>query len=632
MEPTWTIESLLKRGAFLPGLALELVRDAERAQDVVQDTWLQALEHPPRDRTRPRAWLATVLRNRVRQVWRKEANRGRTEALEETPDPGAAADELVERAQAQRRLVGALLELDTLYRTPLLMRYFDELDVSAIARRLRVPESTVRTRLHRGIGVLRSRLEARYGDEARTWLSALAIGAPRPASVPAGRAWFPTFVAAAVLFPLMLFVPWRVRDTSPSEPTLARADSAAERSATELIAGASPGRDDAERTDRVEDRAAETEEARAPEDRPSAATTPPRSRVVRVRVHGAPATQGEVFLSSTGWVPEDTGSVEPYWREVVGLDGRAVFADLEREPAEPRTVAVRLPTGGLLQKQLTGPRRGEVVLDLGSARVDARLWDTDGSPAASTRVMLGIKVGWDYGALTALRVTDSTGRFAVDHLPAESFWVHAVLPSGQEVRVHGALDAGETRTLELGSSLAQVEFRATLRASTGEPHVGAAPWLGGRIEFSRTTGDGNEVRVFEVDADGELGGEVAVGDYQVVAMVHGSSTRVRLDPVSLDGGEPIDLYLTGVRLVVRVNHRTTGKPYDPAQHGVLALGLSSVAERGETRRAGCRSDGVVVFDGLTAGSWRLEGERLTVVREVLVEPAEGTLLIDVEVD
>jgi DNA-directed RNA polymerase specialized sigma24 family protein len=61
-------EELLAKQAFLRRLALSLVRDRARAEDLVQDTWTAWVEHGSPGGggiATPRAWLARVLRNRV---------------------------------------------------------------------------------------------------------------------------------------------------------------------------------------------------------------------------------------------------------------------------------------------------------------------------------------------------------------------------------------------------------------------------------------------------------------------------------------------------------------------------------------------------------------------------------------
>ena len=63
---------LLEHAAFLRGLARSLVFDVDAADDVEQETWRAALEHPPRDLRSPRGWLATIARNVVRARLRSD--------------------------------------------------------------------------------------------------------------------------------------------------------------------------------------------------------------------------------------------------------------------------------------------------------------------------------------------------------------------------------------------------------------------------------------------------------------------------------------------------------------------------------------------------------------------------------
>ncbi|MCP3920631.1 MAG: hypothetical protein GY711_34325 [bacterium] len=53
-------DELLAHEAFLERLALRLVGDASRADDLVQETWLAAYSHPPRRGGALRAWLGTI--------------------------------------------------------------------------------------------------------------------------------------------------------------------------------------------------------------------------------------------------------------------------------------------------------------------------------------------------------------------------------------------------------------------------------------------------------------------------------------------------------------------------------------------------------------------------------------------
>ena len=166
-------DELLAHADWVRGLARELVRDEQRAADVVQDTWVAALERPPLDARNLRGWLASVARNLARGVGRADARRTRRETAAARAEASASTQELAERAALQRDLVDRVLELDEPYREVLLLRYFEELEPREIAARLAVPIATVRTRHARGLAKLRVKLEREYGDR-RAWCVALA--------------------------------------------------------------------------------------------------------------------------------------------------------------------------------------------------------------------------------------------------------------------------------------------------------------------------------------------------------------------------------------------------------------------------------------------------------------------------
>ena len=65
------IEELLAHAEWLRRLARSLAADDGTADGLVQETWLAAVQRPPRTGGRSRAWLATVLRNFARQRGRE---------------------------------------------------------------------------------------------------------------------------------------------------------------------------------------------------------------------------------------------------------------------------------------------------------------------------------------------------------------------------------------------------------------------------------------------------------------------------------------------------------------------------------------------------------------------------------
>jgi RNA polymerase sigma factor (sigma-70 family) len=172
-ETPVTIETLLAEHDWLSALARRLVVDAGTADDLVQETWLTALRSPPRHRRGLRGWLATVLRHRATDA-RVRDQRERRRA--ERAPPARPADdpaEVVARAELAQRVARLTLALPEPYRATILMRYHRGRSPKEIAERLGEPAGTVRSRLKRGLDMLRVKLDGDHDGDRRGWMIAL---------------------------------------------------------------------------------------------------------------------------------------------------------------------------------------------------------------------------------------------------------------------------------------------------------------------------------------------------------------------------------------------------------------------------------------------------------------------------
>jgi RNA polymerase sigma factor (sigma-70 family) len=183
-DPRITLEDLLAHSGWARGLAVALLGGQGEADDLVQDTWIAALSHPPAAFGSPRPWLARVMRNLAHNRWRKEARRSRRELEAARPEASPGSDELAHELEMHRALAEALAQLDEPLRRTVVRRYFHGLSSAEIARSEGVPESTVRNRLKRALDALRARLDRAYG-EREAWCALLAPLAV-PHGVPAG--------------------------------------------------------------------------------------------------------------------------------------------------------------------------------------------------------------------------------------------------------------------------------------------------------------------------------------------------------------------------------------------------------------------------------------------------------------
>jgi RNA polymerase sigma-70 factor (ECF subfamily) len=62
----------------------------------------------------------------------------------------------------RERISGALLELDTLHREVLVLRFHEELSLEEIAKVTQAPLSTVKSRLYRGMAMIKPKLDRNH--------------------------------------------------------------------------------------------------------------------------------------------------------------------------------------------------------------------------------------------------------------------------------------------------------------------------------------------------------------------------------------------------------------------------------------------------------------------------------------
>ena len=196
-------EGLLAHAGWIRRLAHGLVRDPERAEDLVQETWVAALRHPPRESSlaSTRAFLARVLKNTFLQGARADRHRAVRERANARSEADGGGFDLIDEVDSQRVIVEEVLKLSEPYRTTLLLRYFREQSAADIARRLDLPAATVRSRLKRGLAELRERMDARHGGDRSAWSLGLlgwARAEPPSPAPQAGGAPTPSAVSSAI--------------------------------------------------------------------------------------------------------------------------------------------------------------------------------------------------------------------------------------------------------------------------------------------------------------------------------------------------------------------------------------------------------------------------------------------------
>lgn len=153
---------------FVYRLALRILGDIPSAEDAVQETFLRAWRHlgKLRRRGRLKTWLYRIAYNvcldetRRRRRAPMPADSAPNGALLETADPRGSAEVQALAAHADSTLLEALGQLPPSFRAVLVLREVEALSYAQIARILRCPVGTVRSRLARARRALRLALES----------------------------------------------------------------------------------------------------------------------------------------------------------------------------------------------------------------------------------------------------------------------------------------------------------------------------------------------------------------------------------------------------------------------------------------------------------------------------------------
>ena len=157
------------------GYALRATRNAELAQDLVQETFLRIVQRLGKydDQGKFEAWLFRILVNLVRDHGRSlsrhptqstviESDGERIEMTDELAGKVPAPHEPLHHREDVDALQIALRKLPEGDRQILMLRHFADMPFKDIARTLNCPIGTVLARAHRALAKLRSLMEVSY--------------------------------------------------------------------------------------------------------------------------------------------------------------------------------------------------------------------------------------------------------------------------------------------------------------------------------------------------------------------------------------------------------------------------------------------------------------------------------------
>jgi RNA polymerase sigma factor (sigma-70 family) len=583
-------ETLLEHATWLRHLAAGLVGDRNLADDLVQDTWVAALRHPP-DGGRPfRPWLARVVRNAARFRWRGDANRAAREAITadhaETVTPTSEA--LLARHQLQQLVARLVGELDEPFRATILLRYAEGLEPTQIARQLAIPAGTVRWRIKEALEHLRCGLDDAHAGDRKAWLLALVPLALWP-RVSHGAPVLPIGLALVAVAGLAIMVGAMQRRSHASE----RSTSGRGRIVTTVTRHAGdPG---------------------APSwfVQPGAAARHVTGRVVR---DGIPVAGAAVRLVADDAEPLEARS-DGEGRFDFGVQGaRTIMLGA----AAPDTLAA------IRHLELRDPTVAtdvELPLLACPARIAGTVTDASGTPIAHARVLREDTIGTE---------TDRNGAYELCALPTAALVAQldlVVRADGYGAIATGVAPAGRTHR----------DFVLAPEATiTGSAVANAAIWLEpDRNDLSRT-GERAARQVAIADGDGRfritgasggryrLGGaahgQLAVGALVSVEAGGTTDVTVRMVPAATVHGRVVahGTPVIGARVAVRSDSIII-RHDDPSRDEVAA------------GHAVTQADGSFVLDGVPVGPTSLTAEPVRIVTPPSVLVAgDNTVTLDAE--
>jgi RNA polymerase sigma-70 factor (ECF subfamily) len=151
---------------------LFLTGNRETSEDLFQEVWMRVLVRGGQfnGKARFETWLFTIARNLVIDLRRKRTMNSLDELVEGATDDDramsfeVAADEptpfdRVANLEDRERIAAALMAVDTLHREVLVLRFHEELSLEEIAKVTRAPLSTVKSRLYRGLAMMKPKLD-----------------------------------------------------------------------------------------------------------------------------------------------------------------------------------------------------------------------------------------------------------------------------------------------------------------------------------------------------------------------------------------------------------------------------------------------------------------------------------------
>lgn len=194
---------------------------AAEADDIVQNSFVKALESPPTYRDRLAPWMRTVAERFTLRSKRTKRNRSHREQVAARREPVPSVLELLEEEDHRVTLRAIVDNLSAPYGEVVRMRYFDGLSVGEIASKLDRTPTSVRKQISRGMRLLRERFQPRPQWHQR--IPFLFWFRPKPGKALPSLGVFAA-ISATLLFSLWLALSLGTNEIEAAAPSSAKAE------------------------------------------------------------------------------------------------------------------------------------------------------------------------------------------------------------------------------------------------------------------------------------------------------------------------------------------------------------------------------------------------------------------------
>jgi RNA polymerase sigma-70 factor (ECF subfamily) len=468
-------DALLAQDWRLRQLARQLVQDQNALDDIVQQTWLAALERGPTHQLALRSWLARVVKNFALKRRVSERRRNLRERNSARPERVPSTAEILEREAARRSVVDAVLALEEPYRTTLVLRYFEDRPPRAIAKRLALPVETVRTRTRRALERLREELDRRHGGDRGQWMRSLLplasisstasllgglMGAAAQLSgVVLVTAKVKIGIAATVLVVSSIVAWYLVMEDAPprSGSPIVTGSGAAEPERPPVAASAGPATALAP--------GSPERSTIAPAETTSAVEESSLGSLVVHTTWRDGAHAARVGVRLIPW-----GEPDPFFHELRLVSDARGSCRVDR--LSPGIVGVYTNLADAASAKVESGKVAEVTIALApGVNVRGRVVTKDGEPVPRADLWLSDRGNYEDGWLVS--TTDAEGKFDLDHV-ADGSWIGARAPGRAPSPIHMII-AGSGAVIDLTLVMGERggELVGRVLDPDGEPMVGA---------------------------------------------------------------------------------------------------------------------------------------------------------------